>query len=125
MPETVRVDIKRQIIDLWRNGARGFQEIADQVGVSAHTVKKHLVDVNLLNATDDGRALNPSKAKLTNDQVLRYRCRYAAGQISAADMARELGMNLSVCCRILKGQTYSNAGGPVVSGWLRGQPRHA
>jgi len=76
---------------------------------------RHLVAAGLMKAEDDGRVLNPVKAKLTNEQVRCYRERYANGDVTPVRMAQELGLSLSSACRVLNGHTYRNAGGPLRS----------
>ena len=54
-----------------------------------------------------------SQAKLTNEQVLAIRRRYAGGDCSQTDLAREYGLTQSHVGDIVRGELWTHLGGPL------------
>lgn len=82
--------------------------------------------------TDDmwarGRGVTPAsvgsangRAVLTENIVIEIRERFAAGQISPKDLAREYQVGRDVINRILTGRSWSSAGGPICTTDRRGR----
>jgi len=114
---------RRDVIDLYRQGITRLSDICKQVPVSSHTAKTYLVAEGLLSLAPKPKTNQPH-AKLTIEQARETRERFAKGVVTQTELAREFGMSITGMGRLLKGRSYAHAGGPVVSGWLRGQSRH-
>jgi hypothetical protein len=69
----------------------------------------------------DHRGEHNGRAVLTSEQVVAIRIRFAAGE-RAGDLAREFGVSRSQVLRIVRGQTWLDANGPITPGTTR--PRH-
>jgi hypothetical protein len=103
---------RERVIELYRAGTTRLSDICRQVPVSSHTAKAYLVAAGLL-SSGPKRKDNQPHQKLTHKQAREYRERYATGGVSQSALAREAGMSLPGMVRLLRGQSYGDAGGPL------------
>lgn len=103
---------RERVIELYRAGTTRLSDICRQVPVSSHTAKAYLVAAGLL-SSGPKRKDNQPHQKLTHKQAREYRERYATGGVSQSALAREAGMSVPGMVRLLRGQSYGDAGGPL------------
>lgn len=112
IPPERKEQYRQDVINLYRQGVTRLSDICRDVPVSSHTAKAYLIAAGLLSAAPKPKNNQPH-ARLTDEQARHYRERYAAGDVSQSALAREAGMSLPGMVRLLKGNSYGGAGGPL------------
>jgi hypothetical protein len=112
IPPDRKEQYRGRVVDLYRSGMTRLSDICKHVPVSSHTAKAYLVTAGLLSSEPKPNNNQPH-AKLTDRQVRRYRERYRSGDVSQSALAREAGISVPGMVRLLKGESYASAGGPL------------
>lgn len=108
-------------------GGVSLAELAQQYGVSKPAIWKYVRNKSRKDAPGPTEPARP-RTQMTDPLARELREAYAAGGVSIAKLARRYGFGQELISKVLKGQTWKNAGGPLLhrdqAGPLRGEAHH-